>query len=83
MCSAIVHAIATVLQVCCKFMFKQLFAGNCCNVGDFKFRGLTSRGYTTEYMFVPLVDQFIEQALSWTNLQRSESVNAQLLEDIY
>lgn len=34
-------------------------------------------------MLVPLVDQFIEQALSWTNLRKSESVNAQLLEEDY
>jgi len=64
MCSAIVHAIATVLQVCCKCILKKLFAGNFCNVRDFKFRGLTSRSYTTEYMLVALVDQFIEQTLS-------------------
>ena len=64
MCSAIVHAIATVLQVCCKCIFKQLFAGNLCNVPHFKFRGLISRSYTTEYMLVLLVDQLIEQTLS-------------------
>jgi len=62
---------------------KKLFTGNFCNVRDFKFRGLISRSYTTEYMLVSLVDQFIEQALSWTNLRKSESINAQLLEEDY
>lgn len=34
-------------------------------------------------MLVPHVDQFIEQALSWTNQWKSESLNAQLLGDDY
>jgi len=70
------------LQVYLKYIY--IFAGNFCNVRDFKFRGLTSQSYTTEYMLVPLVDQFIEQTRKLNEpMKKSESFNAQLLEANY